>query len=367
MQFSLIAQDGAARRGAIALAHGTVQTPAFMPVGTYGAVKTMSPDEIRDIGAHIVLGNTFHLWLRPGLDVIAAHGGLHGFMGWDGPILTDSGGFQVWSLGALRKISEEGVKFRSPINGDLCFLTPEESMRIQRVLNSDIVMIFDECTPYPATWTQARDSMELSLRWAKRSKEAHAGNPNALFGIIQGGMFEDLRERSLQGLTEIGFDGYAIGGLSVGEPKEDMLRILDHLPPHMPADKPRYLMGVGTPEDLVDAVQRGVDMFDCVMPTRNARNGWLFTRNGDIKLKNARYKMDTTPLDPECGCYTCRNYSRAYLHHLHRVGEILGSRLNTIHNLHYYQELMAGLRVSIEQSRLASFADEFKRRRQALC
>jgi queuine tRNA-ribosyltransferase len=314
-----------------------------------------------------VLGNTFHLWLRPGLDVIEAHGGLHGFMGWDGPILTDSGGFQVWSLGALRKITEEGVKFRSPINGDLCFLTPEESMRIQKVLNSDIVMIFDECTPYPATWTQARDSMELSLRWAARSKAAHAGNPNALFGIVQGGMYEDLRDRSLQSLMEIGFDGYALGGLSVGEPKEDMLRILDHTVPQMPADRPRYLMGVGTPEDLVEAVLRGVDMFDCVMPTRNARNGWLFTRFGDVKLKNARYKSDTGALDPECACYTCRNFSRAYLHHLHKVGEILGSRLNTIHNLYFYQELMASLRNAIEEGRLDNFAEEFKRRRRALC
>mgnify|MGYP000450997793 CR=1 FL=1 len=367
MQFSLLNQDGAARRGTLQLAHGAVETPAFMPVGTYGAVKTMSPAEIRDIGAHIVLGNTFHLWLRPGLEVIAAHGGLHRFMGWDGPILTDSGGFQVWSLGALRKITEEGVKFRSPINGDACFLTPEESMRIQRVLNSDIVMIFDECTLYPATPKEAQVSMELSLRWAARSKAAHAGNPNALFGIIQGGMYEDLRDRSLAGLIDIGFDGYAIGGLSVGEPKEDMLRILDHLAPQMPQGKPRYLMGVGTPEDLVDAVLRGVDMFDCVMPTRNARNGWLFTRNGDIKLKNARYKTDTGPLDPECGCYTCRNFSRAYLHHLHKVGEILGSRLNTIHNLHYYQELMAGLRGAIERGRLAVHAEEFARRRRGLC
>jgi queuine tRNA-ribosyltransferase len=366
MEFSLSAQDGAARRGTLGLAHGRVETPAFMPVGTYGTVKTMSPVEIRDIGAHIVLGNTFHLWLRPGLEVIAAHGGLHRFMGWDGPILTDSGGFQVWSLGDLRKITEEGVKFRSPINGDLCFLTPEESMRIQKVLNSDIVMIFDECTPYPATWEQARDSMELSLRWAVRSKAAHAGNPNALFGIIQGGMYEDLRDRSLKGLMEIGFDGYAIGGLSVGEPKEDMLRILDHIAPQMPVDRPRYLMGVGTPEDLVDAVLRGVDMFDCVMPTRNARNGWLFTRFGDVKLKNARYKTDTGPLDPECSCYTCRNFTRAYLHHLHRVGEILGSRLNTIHNLHFYQELMAGMRAAIEQGRLEGFAEEFKRRRAGL-
>lgn len=367
MQFSLLGRDGAARRGRLTLAHGVVETPAFMPVGTYGAVKTLTPDEIRTIGAHIVLGNTFHLWLRPGLEVIAAHGGLHGFMGWDGPILTDSGGFQVWSLGALRKITEEGVKFRSPINGDACFLTPEESMRIQKVLNSDIAMIFDECTPHPATMKEAQVSMELSLRWAERSKAAHAGNPNALFGIIQGGMYEDLRDRSLTGLTDIGFDGYAIGGLSVGEPKEDMLRILDHTAPQMPQDRPRYLMGVGTPEDLVDAVLRGVDMFDCVMPTRNARNGWLFTRFGDIKLKNARYKMDTGPVDAECGCYTCRHFSRAYLHHLHKIGEILGSRLNTIHNLHYYQELMAGLRGAIEQGRLADHAEEFVRRRQGLC
>ena len=365
MRFSLIKQDGAARRGTVHLAHGDVQTPAFMPVGTYGSVKAMDPDEIREIGAHILLGNTFHLWLRPGLDVIAAHGGLHQFMGWDGPILTDSGGFQVWSLGELRKISEEGVKFRSPINGDSCFLTPEESMRIQKVLNSDIVMIFDECTPYPASHDEARDSMQLSLRWARRSKEAHMGNPNALFGIIQGGMYEDLRDESLAGLVGIGFDGYAIGGLSVGEPKEDMLRILAHTAPKLPADKPRYLMGVGTPEDLVAAVSRGVDMFDCVMPTRNARNGWLFTRHGDIKLKNAKYKMDTGPLDPDCQCYTCRHFSRAYLHHLHRLGEILGARLNTIHNLHYYQELMAGMRLAIEQDRFDTFVTEFALQRGA--
>ncbi len=365
MRFSLIKQDGAARRGTVHLAHGDVQTPAFMPVGTYGSVKAMDPDEIREIGAHILLGNTFHLWLRPGLDVIAAHGGLHQFMGWDGPILTDSGGFQVWSLGELRKISEEGVKFRSPINGDSCFLTPEESMRIQKVLNSDIVMIFDECTPYPASHDEARDSMQLSLRWARRSKEAHMGNPNALFGIIQGGMYEDLRDESLAGLVDIGFDGYAIGGLSVGEPKEDMLRILAHTAPKLPADKPRYLMGVGTPEDLVAAVSRGVDMFDCVMPTRNARNGWLFTRHGDIKLKNAKYKMDTGPLDPDCQCYTCRHFSRAYLHHLHRLGEILGARLNTIHNLHYYQELMAGMRLAIEQDRFDTFVTEFAQQRGA--
>jgi len=366
MQFSLSHQNGAARRGQLSLAHGMVQTPAFMPVGTYGAVKSLSPVEIAQIGAHIILGNTFHLWLRPGLEVIQQFGGLHDFIGWHGPILTDSGGFQVWSLGALRKISEQGVKFRSPINGDSCFLTPEESMRIQRVLNSDIVMIFDECTPYPATKEEAADSMRLSLRWAQRSKQAHQGNPNALFGIVQGGMYEDLRDESLAGLMHIGFDGYAIGGLSVGEPKDDMLRILQHTAPQMPADKPRYLMGVGTPEDLLDAVSMGVDMFDCVMPTRNARNGWLFTRNGDIKLKNARYRQDQAPLDEECTCYTCQNFSRAYLHHLHRVGEMLGSRLNTLHNLHYYQELMAGMRLAIEQGRFAEYKQECLKRRQGM-
>lgn len=365
MQFTLIHQSGAARRGALSLAHGTVQTPAFMPVGTYGAVKSLSPVEIQEIGAHIILGNTFHLWLRPGLEVIEHFGGLHQFIGWQGPILTDSGGFQVWSLGALRKITEQGVKFRSPINGDSCFLTPEESMRIQRVLNSDIVMIFDECTPYPATEKAAADSMQLSLRWAQRSKQAHEGNPNALFGIVQGGMYESLRDESLAGLVDIGFDGFAIGGLSVGEPKEDMLRILAHTAPQMPREKPRYLMGVGTPEDLLDAVSMGVDMFDCVMPTRNARNGWLFTRNGDIKLKNARYRQDDSPLDPECQCYTCRNFSRAYLHHLHRVGEMLGSRLNTLHNLHYYQELMAGMRLAIEQNQFAEFKQQTLIRRQS--
>ena len=409
MQFSLSKQDGAARRGTISLAHGKVQTPAFMPVGTYGSVKTLSPVEIRETGAQILLGNTFHLWLRPGLDVIAAHGGLHKFMGWVGPILTDSGGFQVWSLGDLRKITEEGVKFRSPINGDSCFLTPEESMRIQKVLDADIVMVFDECTPYPATHDEACDSMLLSLRWASRSKEEFtrlqnlsvsqaismqggkdeateivhevlrraedASNAavmkheerNALFGIVQGGMYEDLRDESLQGLVDIGFDGYAIGGLSVGEPKDDMLRILAHTAPQLPQDRPRYLMGVGTPEDLVAAVTHGIDMFDCVMPTRNARNGWLFTRFGDIKLKNACYKTDTSPLDADCTCYTCRNFSRAYLHHLHRVGEILGARLNTIHNLHYYQELMTDMRNAIERGSFAGFVEEFKRQRSTLC
>ena len=363
MKFDLLATDGPARRGTLTLVHGTVETPAFMPVGTYGTVKAMSPAELREIGAHIVLGNTFHLWLRPGLEVIEAHGGLHRFMGWDGPILTDSGGFQVFSLGELRKITEEGVKFQSPVNGDRCFLTPEESMRIQKALNSDIVMIFDECTPHPADLQRAGDSMRLSLRWAERSRRAHEGNPNALFGIVQGGMHESLRDESLAGLVNIGFDGYAIGGLSVGEPKEDMLRILDHVAPQMPADKPRYLMGVGTPEDIMDAVSRGVDMFDCVMPTRNARNGWLFTRFGTVKIRNAQYRLDTAPLDEQCSCYTCRNFTRAYLHHLHRIGEILGARLNTIHNLHYYQELMRGIRRAIEEGRFADFAQEFRQAR----
>ena len=359
MKFTLHNISGAARRGTLELAHGEVETPAFMPVGTYGTVKAMSPAELRDIGAHIVLGNTFHLWLRPGLEVIAAHGGLHRFMGWDGPILTDSGGFQVFSLGALRKITGGGVEFRSPVNGDKCFLSPEESMRIQRVLNSDIAMIFDECTPYPADEKTAGESMRLSLNWAERSKRAHEGNSNALFGIVQGGMHEHLRDESLAGLTNIGFDGYAIGGLSVGEPKEDMLRILQHAAPQMPADKPRYLMGVGTPEDIVAAVAQGIDMFDCVMPTRNARNGHLFTRNGDVRIKNAQYRMDTRPLDAECGCYTCRNFSRAYLHHLHRLGEILGARLNTIHNLHYYQELMGEIRAAIEADAFEAFVARF--------
>lgn len=363
MKFTLHNTDGRARRGSLQLAHGTVETPVFMPVGTYGTVKAMTPASLHDIGAEIVLGNTFHLWLRPGLDVIEAHGGLHRFMGWDKPILTDSGGFQVFSLGALRKISEEGVKFQSPVNGDPCFLTPEESMRIQRVLNSDIVMIFDECTPYPADESQAADSMRLSLRWAERSKKAHAGNPNALFGIVQGGMHERLRDESLRELMGIGFDGYAIGGLSVGEPKEDMRRILRHTAPELPRDRPRYLMGVGTPEDIVEAVSQGVDMFDCVMPTRNARNGMLFTSRGDIKIKNAQYRADLRPLDETCACYTCRNFTRAYLHHLHRINEILGAQLNTIHNLFYYQQLMAGMRAAIESGRFEAFVAEFKQNR----
>jgi queuine tRNA-ribosyltransferase len=331
-----------------------------MPVGTYGTVKAVSPADLAEIGAQIVLSNTFHLWLRPGLEVIEAHGGLHRFMGWDGPILTDSGGFQVFSLGALRKISEEGVQFQSPVNGDRCFLSPEESMRIQRALNSDVVMIFDECTPYPADEVAAADSMRLSLRWAERSKRAHQGNTNALFGIVQGGMHEHLRDESVGRLTETGFDGYAIGGLSVGEPKADMLRILRHTTPQLPEKQPRYLMGVGTPTDIVDAVEAGIDMFDCVLPTRNARNGWLFTRHGTIKLRNSQYRTDLQPVDEACACYTCRHFTRAYLHHLQRVNEMLGSRLNTIHNLHYYQELMSGLRGAIEGERLADFAQSVR-------
>ena len=366
MKFTLHNIDGLARRGTLQLAHGTVETPAFMPVGTYGTVKAMSPLELKEIGAHIVLGNTFHLWLRPGLDVIEAHGGLHRFMAWDGPILTDSGGFQVFSLGALRKITEEGVKFQSPVNGDKCFLSPEESMRIQKVLNSDIVMIFDECTPYPADQRQTGESMRLSLRWAERSKQAHEGNANALFGIVQGGMHEHLRDESLHELERIGFDGYAIGGLSVGEPKEDMRRILQHTAPQLPMDKPRYLMGVGTPEDLVESVAQGIDMFDCVMPTRNARNGMMFTRYGDIKIKNAQYRVDVRPLDDQCNCYTCRNFTRAYLHHLHRIGEILGARLNTIHNLHYYQELMGGIRAAIAENRFEAFVASFRQARTTM-
>jgi queuine tRNA-ribosyltransferase len=363
MQFELLAQSNAARRARLHLAHGVVDTPVFMPVGTYGTVKAMSPAELDASGAQIVLGNTFHLWLRPGLDVIAAHEGLHRFMGWRAPILTDSGGFQVFSLGDLRKITEEGVQFRSPVNGDKLMLTPEESMRIQRVLNADIVMIFDDCTAYPSSEEATRASMQLSLRWAQRCKQAHEGNANALFGIVQGGMYENLRAQSLQGLADIGFDGYAIGGLSVGEPKEDMRRILEFTAPRLPAHAPRYLMGVGTPEDIVHAVAHGIDMFDCVLPTRNARNGWLFTRFGDIKIRNAQYREDTKPLDETCACYTCANFSRAYLHHLQRVNEILGARLNTIHNLHYYLELMRELRAAIEASTLADYERTFHEQR----
>ena len=355
LEFKVSHQSGQARRGTMRLNHGVVETPVFMPVGTVGAVKAMSPLELNEIGAQIILGNTFHLWLRPGVDVLSKFGGLHRFNGWSKPILTDSGGFQVFSLGALRKINEEGVQFASPVNGDKLFLTPEESMRIQTALNSDIAMIFDECTPYeidgrPAKETEAADSMRLSMRWAKRSMTAFnaLNNPNALFGIVQGGMFEHLRDESVAALTDIGFPGYAIGGLSVGEPKEDLLRILSHTAPRLPRDKPRYLMGVGTPEDLVAGVIAGIDMFDCVMPTRNARNGWLFTRFGDLKLRNARYKDDERPLQAGCKCYACANFSRAYVHHLQKVSEILGARLATIHNLHYYQELMADLRAGLE-------------------
>ena len=371
MKFTLLHTDGQARRGRLEVNHGVIETPIFMPVGTYGTVKAMSPLELKEIDAHIILGNTFHLWLRPGLEIIKQFGGLHRFMGWDKPILTDSGGFQVFSLGAMRKITEEGVKFSSPINGDRLFLSPEISMQIQRVLNADIVMQFDECTPYEidgraATRDEAAQSMCMSLRWAQRSQDEfrREENPNALFGIVQGGMFESLRDESLDGLNRLDFDGVAIGGLSVGEPKEDMQRILAHTGPRLPAHKPHYLMGVGTPEDLVEGVANGIDMFDCVMPTRNARNGWLFTRFGDIKIKNARHKDEDLPLDASCTCYTCSHFSRAYLHHLHRAGEILGARLNTIHNLHYYLQLMRELRVAIEENRFASYVAQFRRDRQ---
>lgn len=359
MKFQLLQTEGRARRGSLTLAHGTVETPVFMPVGTYGAVKTVSPAELQELQAQIILGNTFHLWLRPGLEVIEAHGGLHQFMQWHGPILTDSGGFQVFSLGQLRKIQEQGVTFRSPINGDLCFLSPEESMRIQRILNSDIVMIFDECTPYLVDFAIVKASMELSLRWAERSKRAHEGNSNALFGIVQGGMHENLREQSLQGLVQIGFDGYAIGGLSVGEPKEDMQRILKHTAPLLPEDKPRYLMGVGTPADIVHAVAQGIDMFDCVLPTRNARNGWLYTRNGIIKLRNSGYRLATQSPDEKCQCYTCKNFSLSYLHHLQKTNEALGARLNTLHNLYYYQQLMREIRHAIETHQFEQYQREF--------
>ncbi len=359
MEFNKYQQDGAARRGRLDFGRGVVDTPAFMPVGTYGTVKAMTPEELQGLGAQIVLGNTFHLWLRPGTEIIRRHGDLHEFMNWPGPILTDSGGFQVFSLGGMRKITEQGVHFRSPVNGEKVFMGPEESMAVQRELGSDIVMIFDECTPYPATETEARESMELSLRWAARSKTAHADNAAALFGIVQGGVYESLRDVSLRGLVDIGFDGYAVGGLSVGEPPEDRWRVLDFLATRLPEQKPRYLMGVGTPEDIVEAVQRGIDMFDCVMPTRNARNGHLFTHTGTVRIRNARHAEDTGPLDPMCSCYTCSHYSRAYLRHLHRCNEILGARLNTIHNLHYYQDLMRGLRDAIEAYRLDEFVRSF--------
>ncbi len=370
LQFELLATDGQARRGRLTLNHGIVETPIFMPVGTYGTVKAIQPRELEEIEARIILGNTFHLWLRPGLDTIAAHGGLHGFMGWRRPILTDSGGFQVFSLGDLRKITEEGVAFASPVNGDKLFLSPEISMQIQRTLDSDIVMQFDECTPYatdgvPTSHEAAAESMRMSLRWAKRSIDEfeRLSNPNALFGIVQGGMYEDLRDESLAGLSEIGFHGIAVGGLSVGEPKEEMLRVLAHVGPRLPVDKPHYLMGVGTPEDLVAGVAAGIDMFDCVMPTRNARNGWLFTRFGDVKIRNAQHRNTLRPLDECCRCYTCRHFTRGYLHHLHRVGEILGAQLNTIHNLHYYLELMGEMRAAIETGTFEAFRKRFAEER----
>lgn len=359
MKFSLLNTDGLARRGQIVFDRGAIETPAFMPVGTYGTVKGMTPEELAQTGAHICLGNTFHLMLRPGTAIIKDHGDLHDFMHWDKPILTDSGGFQVFSLGAMSKINEEGVTFRSPINGEKILLTPEKSMHVQRDLGSDIVMIFDECTPFPATQDEAKRSMELSLRWATRSKDAHGDNPAALFGIIQGGMYEDLRDISLSGLEDIGFDGYAIGGLSVGEPKEDMMRIVKHTAPKIPANKPRYLMGVGKPQDIVESVRRGIDMFDCVMPTRNARNGHLFVHEGVVKIRNAKHKTDTSPLDEKCDCYTCKNYSRSYLHHLDKCNEILGARLNTIHNLRYYQVVMEGLRSAISDNKLSEFVEDF--------
>ena len=359
MQFEVDTTEGAARRGRLRFPRGVVETPAFMPVGTYGTVKGMLPRDVEEIGADIILGNTFHLMLRPGTEVIKAHGDLHDFMQWQKPILTDSGGFQVFSLGKMRKISEEGVAFRSPIDGSKVFLDPERSIEVQRELGSDIVMIFDECTPYPATEAEARTSMEMSQRWAKRSKDAHGDSPSALFGIVQGGMYEGLRSESLAALTDIGFDGYAIGGLSVGEPKEDMLRVLEHLQPEMPEDKPRYLMGVGKPADIVEAVRRGVDMFDCVMPTRNARNGHLFTREGVIKIRNAKHRHDTGPLDASCDCHTCTHFSRSYLHHLDKCGEILGAQLNTIHNLRHYQNLMSGLRDAIAAGQLDAFLTDF--------
>lgn len=365
MKYTLHNTDGSARRGQLTFNRKGVdyyvETPAFMPVGTYGTVKGMTPEEVKESGAQILLGNTFHLWLRPGQEVIKNHGDLHDFMQWQGPILTDSGGFQVFSLGDIRKIKEEGVHFRNPINGSKIFLSPEISMEVQYDLGSDIVMIFDECAPFPAEWDYVKHSMEMSLRWAKRSRQRfdELGNQNALFGIVQGGVHEELRDVSIKGLLEIGFDGYAVGGLAVGEPKADMYRILEHTCPQLPQDKPRYLMGVGKPEDLVEGVRRGIDMFDCVMPTRNARNGHLFVTNGVIKIRNAKYRNDTSALDHECDCYTCKHYSKSYLHHLDKSNEILGARLNTIHNLRYYQQLMADIRGAIEQHRFEQFADDF--------
>lgn len=366
MKFEVSATDGQARTGAMHFPRGDVATPAFMPVGTYGTVKGLNPTQIADTGAEILLGNTFHLMLRPGTETVQLHGDLHDFIGWDKPILTDSGGFQVFSLGEMRKISEAGVKFRSPIDGAEIFLGPESAIEVQQKLGADIIMVFDECTPYPATVKQAEDSMQLSLRWAQRCKQAHGQHSSALFGIVQGGMYTQLREQSLQELLAMEFDGYALGGLSVGEPKEEMAQVIESCAPQMPSDKPRYLMGVGTPADIVFAVSQGIDMFDCVMPTRNARNAHLFTTKGLLRLRNSRYRQDTAPLDENCACYTCQNFSRAYLHHLDKCKEILGSQLNTIHNLHYYQQLMAGLRGAIEQGRLSAFISDFERDQRSL-
>jgi queuine tRNA-ribosyltransferase len=361
MRFELLATEGRARRGRLAFARGGVDTPAFMPVGTYGTVKAMTPADLEDIGAQIVLGNTFHLYLRPGLEVIEAHRGLHGFMQWQRPILTDSGGFQVWSLAEMRKITEEGARFRSPVDGAPVFLSPEESMRIQRILGSDIAMSFDECTPYPATESEARISMELSMRWAKRGFDAYYREepPGTLFGIVQGGVHHGLRSESLAKLEEIGFEGLAVGGLAVGETQAEREAVLEHLLPEMPAAKPRYLMGVGRPEDIVEAVRRGIDMFDCVMPTRHARNGHLFTRSGVINIRNAQHAKDTSPIEAGCECYTCRGFSRSYLRHLDRCNEILGAHLNTVHNLHFYQRLMREIRAAIGEGRFESYVGEF--------
>ena len=363
MRFDLLSTSGGARRGRLSFERGVVETPAFMPVGTYGTVKAMTPEELRGAGTEIVLGNTFHLMLRPGTEIIRAHGDLHDFMHWDGPLLTDSGGFQVFSLARLRKISEQGVSFQSPVNGDPVFLGPEDCMRVQHELGADIIMVFDECTPYPASEATARESMELSLRWARRCRAAHGTHAAALFGIVQGGMYPGLRRASLTGLREIGFDGYAVGGLSVGENATERLQVLEVLGPDLPADRPRYLMGVGTPEDIVEAVRRGMDMFDCVLPTRNARNGHLFTRQGVLRIRNSEYQADTRPIDAGCGCYTCRHYSRAYLRHLDKCGEILAPRLMTLHNLHYYQFLMAEIRAAVEAGRFGAWAADFHARR----
>ena len=359
LEFKISATDAKARRGKLNLLSGVVETPAFMPVGTYGSVKGLTPDQVKQTGADVVLGNTFHLMLRPGTDVVEQQGGLHKFINWNGPILTDSGGFQVFSLGEMRKISEEGVTFRSPVDGSEIFLGPEDAIKIQHRLGSDVVMVFDECTPFPASEQEAKKSMELSMRWAERCRSAHGNNEAALFGIVQGGMFKELRDESLQRLMDIGFDGYALGGLSVGEPKDQMRNIVEYCGERMPAEKPRYLMGVGTPEDIVYAVSQGIDMFDCVMPTRNARNGHIFTSQGVLRLRNKRFRNDSRPLDVNCDCYTCKNFSRAYLHHLDKCKEMLGAQLNTIHNLSYYQSVMSGLRGAIEKGRLSSFVDEF--------